>query len=320
MSDFYKNVACELIKALRGERSQQWVNERLGHQNYNVVSRWETGQQRIYWKDFVELTKVFKIDVRKDLEDFYGFFENLDDQTKLVSSFVGDTSIEKAAKFLDTSTSTVQRLLRGATPLQLSTFLALLEYRGDLFRFAARTVEIKKVPSLFESYNQSREALQTFSKHPEASPIMLCFCLSEYKAKDAHEEGWVANKLGISKDKELDVIADLENVGLIEKENGRYVEKAHFLNLSYSKEDEKEWSHLIKENWIKEALSRFENRPHKKKSTAGFRIFAVDEHKKQLMEEEIKKFNVRLYQILETTPKDDVDQVCLFTYQWNQLV
>ena len=49
----FKKISIDLLKLIRGKRSQQQMNDRLGH-SFNQSYRWEKGITKISWPGFVE--------------------------------------------------------------------------------------------------------------------------------------------------------------------------------------------------------------------------------------------------------------------------
>lgn len=64
-------LASELIRQLRGARSQGALNRRLGRSS-NVAHAWERGARRPTASDFFKLARVARIDVARILADFAG--------------------------------------------------------------------------------------------------------------------------------------------------------------------------------------------------------------------------------------------------------
>src|SRR4051812_46163024 len=51
------NIDREIVKALRGRRSQATLSRMLGY-TFNQIYLWETGRRKIHWSDFSALCKV----------------------------------------------------------------------------------------------------------------------------------------------------------------------------------------------------------------------------------------------------------------------
>jgi hypothetical protein len=98
----YERLAAELIRAVRGRRSQAGLSRRIGYRS-NIVHRWEAGQCWPTAADFLEVCVKLRLDVRASFSRF----------DRRVPSWLEDldpASPEAVAAFL--------RELRGKTPIK----------------------------------------------------------------------------------------------------------------------------------------------------------------------------------------------------------
>ena len=66
----YTKLASELVRAVRGRRSQQTVSTRLGFKS-NVVYAWESGRSYPTAAEFLRFAEVCKVALRPALAGFY---------------------------------------------------------------------------------------------------------------------------------------------------------------------------------------------------------------------------------------------------------
>src|SRR5690348_11594 len=67
----YPRIAAELLRALRGPRSQTAASRRLGHRS-NVLYTWESGRRWPTAARFLRYAERMRVDVRGALARFYG--------------------------------------------------------------------------------------------------------------------------------------------------------------------------------------------------------------------------------------------------------
>lgn len=312
--NFYGDIVNELMKALRGTISQANLANKIGVEA-KLISKLETGQKRVYWSNFISITHALNISVSEVLEQLLSLDKRKVAQSDEVSKMlIGNIDIDKISKKLDVSTSTIRRWCNNEVEIQLIDVLKLLNLRGALFNFIGRIVDIEKVQTLHEKYTYHKNALHLFANHPEASPIMLCLSLDVYRERP-HEEGHIADILGITIDKEKEVIKKLYDADLIELSDNRYKEKNNYIGLNWSSPEQQKLSHQVKLNWLKSSLNNFKDDFREENSSLAFQAYAVDKKIAHEIQQEIRKFNLSIHRILEQESTGPVEDIYLFTHQ-----
>src|SRR5687768_2988454 len=69
--DEYAVIASQLLRALRGGRSQPAASRRLGHRS-NVLYAWESGRRWPTAARFLQFAERMRVDVRASIARFYG--------------------------------------------------------------------------------------------------------------------------------------------------------------------------------------------------------------------------------------------------------
>src|SRR5688572_14281222 len=70
-SEHYEQVARELVRAVRGRRSQSDLSRRAGYHS-NMVQRWESGECAPTAASFFDVCRTQRIDLVRALCTFYG--------------------------------------------------------------------------------------------------------------------------------------------------------------------------------------------------------------------------------------------------------
>ncbi len=152
------SVARQVVRALRGRRSQVWLSRRLGYRS-NVVYRWEAGLRAPSAAEVLRLALRVGVDVEAALRTFD---PTLADEAAALGS-VGDEvhlrgwlaalrrgrRLAEVAQRAGLSTPVVQRLFAGRTTASFEVVLALVDALEDrLVDFVGALVPLAAVPAL----------------------------------------------------------------------------------------------------------------------------------------------------------------------------
>jgi len=221
-------IAQQFIRALRGRRSQRAFSKRLGYRS-NPVALWETGRRYPTAAETLRLCKVVRINVAKALELFHrpsaGAFKHGDQGVaNWLEALRGDTSITSLASRVGASRFAVSRWLSGATRPRLPDFLRLVEaLTGRITDFVGALVPLDKLPDLY-AQRAAEETARTLSRRePWTAAILLMLETDAYGKLRAHDDGWVATRLGVPSELVADVISALAAAKIVERQKNRYV-------------------------------------------------------------------------------------------------
>lgn len=241
----------ELLVAFRGNRSQLQLSRSLGF-DYNQIYRWESGSRRLYWSDFVKLCKTCGIDLKAafNLRHFDGDI-NMSDQ--VVKHLVGQKKLLKISQEFDLSPHILRTWIKGEGEIHLSPFLKILMKMDILLPFAGKLIDIKKIPSLQETFLE-REAQNGLAyDEPFLGPLMMCLDLDSYKNTSSHVEGFLGGLLGISKEKEKELLDKAQKVNIVSIVKGKYVNALRVYNTSQDPQKEKK----LQQFWFKKGLDAY---------------------------------------------------------------
>ena len=279
---YYTNVAQEIVKAVRGKRSQAFVNKRLGL-SFNQVAKWETGRKRILWTDFIAICQICHCDLTKPLSEVLKFNGDISDFGSLVHRLVGNARMSEVSMHCGSSRFTIGRWYGGKICPDLCAILSLIDsFQSLLSEFVAALVPIEKVPCLLQEYRRREKQKRLIYTYPEIGGVLRALELKKYIAMPKHETGFIAAQLGLSKKREKFLLRKMEDVGLIEYEEKKYRVKTKRLDLK----GDFEGVQRVKSFWSKKGLKVLEtfpaNVPQDDKAFA-FRLFSISATaKKQL--------------------------------------
>jgi hypothetical protein len=228
----YETLAKELIRALRGKRSQVALSRRLRYGS-NVVRTWEAGRR------FPSATRFFQACARLEhspqlaLRKFYrsppAWLEAADlgrpeTIARLLDDLRGKTKIGDVALRAERSRYSVSRWLSGVTEPRLPDLLCMIEatsLRG--LDFVACFVDPATLPSVARRWHELETARHVAAELPWSHAVLRALELSEYTALPRHVPGFIAAKLGISQAEEERCLELLSQSKQISRRRGRWV-------------------------------------------------------------------------------------------------
>jgi len=213
----YSIVITELLRALRGKRSQVGLSRRLRFR-FNQIYRWESGQTKIGWTDFVRLTEVVKVDLGKIIRMLRVFDHHPSEHVKLVESMIGSRKIVQIARDMKCSTSVLSRWLNGRTTPSLEQMLRLMQATDQsVIQFLDAISPIEdSFPSLREKHQALKRRIEFFHCFPDATLVIRLMETDEYRRLTRYERGWFARRLKIPIAEEKTIIETLVRLELVE--------------------------------------------------------------------------------------------------------
>jgi len=233
----YSKLASELVRGVRGRRSQQTVSQRLGFRS-NVVYAWESGRSYPTAAEFLRFAEACKVAVRPALIGFYVKAPAWLSSTKRVSSpaavaaFLRDqrgrTPIVELAAATKISRFALSRWLKGEAEPRLPDFLnlssAATQRLGDWIACFTDPAALPSIARLWQSQQAARRAAYEL---PWTQPVLRALELEQYQALGEHADGWIAQRLGVSPEIERQALETLALSGQISKQEGSWrVEEA----------------------------------------------------------------------------------------------
>ena len=202
----FDRIARELIRALRGKRSQTAFSRRLGYKS-NVAYAWESGKRSPTASEALRAAAKSGVDVRLALRSFYrqepAWLTAVAPATPQgVAAFLrdlrGDTPLQRVAHGSGLSRFAVGRALSGASEPKFGDFLRLVD--ATVLRaldLCACFVDPSQLPSARTAWARLEAQRRLADAQPYTQAVSRALEIAAYQALPAHVDGWVAERLSI---------------------------------------------------------------------------------------------------------------------------
>ena len=281
-------VARELVRTLRGRRSQTALSRRLGYRT-NVLYNWEAGRDYPTAAKFFNFAARVGIDIRDSLQRFYRSQPSWmpaqggltrEHVAELLRDLQGGTSIIELSRTTGYSRFQIARWLSGATEPKLPAFLDMIEATSlRLLDFVAALVDPMQLPSLAAAYRDLVATRRAAHDVPWSQAVLRCLELSDYQALPRHQPGWIGERLGLSLDEETQCLSLLADSGQIRERDGRW-QATRVLALDTRRDQES--TQALREFWAQTALSAM---GEGKSQVASYNVFGVSDADLQRLRE-----------------------------------
>lgn len=216
-------VRKEMLRALRGRRSQSSMSRRLGYAS-NRMHAWETGHASLKWDEFESICRLCKADLAKAIETAFRLKPESCGWHDLVITFAGKIREDVLARKLGVSQKTARRWLKGEQEPQVEDLLAMMFFFSSRFLAFMQALGIlERVPALAEIRILHERARKMHSDIPECPLVHACLESVSYAASPVHLDGFVAHALGKSLEWEHETLRHMTEAGLLASEEGKYV-------------------------------------------------------------------------------------------------
>jgi DNA-binding phage protein len=220
----FERLAAELLRALRGKRSQQALCRRLGAKS-NVVHQWERGHSFPSAARALQVAARVGVNVPQAFREFYRtpprWLEESDPSSPAgVAAFLddlrGSTSVVELSRYSGKSRFAVARFLSGDAEPRLPDFLRLIEAASlRLLDFLEQLVDPRLLPSARAPWERLTAARRLAYDEPWSQAVLRALELSSYTAQPRHVAGWIAQRIGISLEEETRCLKLLADSGQI---------------------------------------------------------------------------------------------------------
>jgi transcriptional regulator with XRE-family HTH domain len=201
----HEALARELVRALRGKRSQPALCRRIGLRS-NLVYRWEAGRAWPTASQFFRIGRVVGIPIKERLELVLGSttkvrpleLETLAGTSVLLRTLAGSRRVSELAARLDRSRFIVSRWLSGKTAIRLPDLLRFVEVTTlRLPDFVAVFVDPSLLPSTASHWARLQAARAAAYDVPWSHAVLRTLELDASVKPDAVKSAWIAERLGI---------------------------------------------------------------------------------------------------------------------------
>lgn len=188
----------------------------------------------------------------------------------MLSEVCANIPIVELARRTGRSRYAVARWLAGAAEPRLPDFLRLFEAASlRLLDFIALFVEPSLLPSTSSAWKMLEAHRRAVYELPFTSAVLRAMDLSDYAKLEKHEPGWIARRIGITRDEEARCLSVLEAGGQILRNGARW-EPSPELTVDTRKDQRAE--RTLKETWAKVGLQRLADAAP---GLFSFNVFAV---------------------------------------------
>ena len=258
-------ISTEWLRALRGKRSQRSFSKRLGYAS-NIAYRWETGVCYPLGREALALAKRDGAAGRAALATFFGgaLPSSLTDVelgtragvAQLLRALRGETSLVELARRSGSSRFSIARWLSGAAEPRLPELLQLVEAMTfRLLDFLASFTNIERLPAVVEHYRALEAARKIPYDVPWSHAVLRALELSDYRALRRHQPGWLAQRLGISREEEELCLSALATAHQIKLERRLWVADE---TRTIDTRTHPERARRLKAEWLRVGLERLE--------------------------------------------------------------
>ncbi|MFK7930413.1 MAG: helix-turn-helix domain-containing protein [Myxococcota bacterium] len=221
--------ASQLIRAIRGTRSQVQLARRLGYKG-NPVADWESGRRFPTISRVLQACEAVGIDVQAAFARFHpetaALLGGADDDgiARWMRQHQGGASYVELAERTGRSRFAVARWLTGESRPRLPDFLRLVDaLTGRVIALVAELVPIGTVPLMAERQRAEQAAWRLAFDEPWTAAVLRVLETADYRSLSAHRPGFIADVLEIPQSLERRCLEQLERLGVIHHREGRYV-------------------------------------------------------------------------------------------------
>lgn len=309
----------DLMRALRGNRSQPAFSRKLGYRS-NPVYSWESGRRHPEVSLFLKAAMLGAVDRRDALSGFFDLpseaFEGRRATSPrtvmhLVQLLVGSTPKSQLAQQLGVDRTTLGRWCSGKTEPRLPDFLALVQLGTQrLLQFAALFADISQLASTRQWHEHFARQQRLAYELPLSHAVLRALELTGYRNLKQHSSTYLAGALGLSEAQVDRYLQELEAAGQAVRGESHY-EVAEILTIDTREDPAK--NRALKTFWAKEALERFASTRTDEATLFSFNLFAVSEAGFKRIRELHLTYYDQLRTIIEQS--ESADRVVLMNLQ-----
>lgn len=250
-----EEVARQLIRALRGSRSQRELSTALGYSS-NPVAEWEGGRRAPNAAELFRISEACGIDTAACLSAFHGpaahaWSHGDEGAARWLDALRGSLPVKELAERAGVSPRATVRWLKGERRPRLPDFLRLVEAAsGRLVDLVALMVDIDEVPSMREGWLVQQSSRQLLVQRPWSAAVLMLI-EANADAEDAHTAAGLAAALGIDEQDAAACVAGLIRAGAVERVGDRLRLSGGSLTV-----DTPEGMRALKAHWTRVAHDR----------------------------------------------------------------
>ena len=306
----YELLARQLLRQLRGSRSQTAFSRRLGYSS-NVAYAWESGRRFPTAAELFGAAARVGVDVRAAVEPFLQrhlteALRTLDPASpefcaELLRELRGTSSIQSLSERAGISRSALSRMLSGIAQPRLPLFLRLVDAATRrVLDLLSGIVDLDALPAAGAEWKRVQALRRLAYENPLSEAVPRFLELEQYAALPRHVPGWIAGKLGITTEQEERTLADLVAVGVVTWDGARYtLDRDRSVDTSRSQPPAQR---AVRAYWTDQARKRItESAP----GGFAYLVFSTDDATLGAIEELRLRFFRELRALVAASPRSD---------------
>jgi len=275
----YERLASELIRRLRGARSQPAVSRRLGY-HANVLYLWESGRR------FPPASGLFRLAARSKCEPsllvrWLGAAAPTVQPSwsarhtgQLLSLLAPGVPVSELSRSVGVDRGTVTRWLTGRTEPRLPVWLRLVdEVAHRLVEMIELFCDPAELPALSGLYHDLKAQERLAYEAPSSHLVMRALELDAYQALPRHHPGFIAAATGLTLADEEHYLSALEQAGQVRRGRAGLYRVARVLTLDTRRDPER--NRRLKRHFAAAALKRLEALPSDARSLFSYNLFCA---------------------------------------------
>lgn len=228
----YELIARQLVRELRGRRSQEHLSRRLGYRS-NALYTWEAGQAFPTSSRLFELAERVGVDLRDALGRFFRDVPaalrgvrpaSPEGVRALLEELRGRTRVSALAQASGLSRFTLSRWLSGKAQPNVPDLLCFIDHASlRLLDFLAVLVDPARLPAVADAWRKQEDARALGYDRPATRAVLHALETSVYR--DAPSTATLAQLTGLPADEvELDLVRLVASGQLARSANGYRVQ------------------------------------------------------------------------------------------------
>ena len=259
----YSTLAAELVRAIRGRRTQSGLSRRIGYAS-NIVHRWESQQCSPSAARFLQVCEGLGVDIgiaygrllRRPLtRTERGTASSPEGVAALLAELRGRTPIIDVATATGVNRFTVSKWLRARAQPNLPNFLQMVEATsGRLLDFLGALCDPATLPSVAVRWRRMEAARQIAYEEPWSHAVLRALQLDRAPTQ-GDQATWIAKRLDLAPQEVTRLLHVLRDAGQVRRVRARW--KAHSIARVDTSSDPVR-ARVLKAQWIRTAADRLE--------------------------------------------------------------
>ncbi len=279
----HDSLAKQLIRALRGKRSQVALSRRMKCRS-NVLYSWEAGRRFPTAAVFFRLAERTGVNVNAGIARFLGTmpddlsgadFGTAAAAAAFLSHLREGTTVVELARRVGTNRVSLARWLKGEAEPRLPDLLRVVGASSlRLLDFLAVFVSPEQLPAARDAWRVLEAQRKVAYSLPWSHAVMRVLELAAYRKLPQHRPGFIAQRLGIAQAEEDQCLRALSESKLIARQRKRWV-ITQVLTVDTRRNPDA--GRLLKRHWASVALNRLPALEPGENDLFSYNLFTVSE-------------------------------------------